>query len=163
MTEPALGVPLTVKLQLVSANSGRPRTGCTVSLWHCGGHRTRSRQPVGPAGWVAFSSAFPGAHARHWPHVHFAVHSGGDDLLHAAQLALPQDACAKAYLPDERRRLGTMTIAGDDCFTDGWALEIPSVTGDAARGLVATRTVNLFQRGEGPPARHRPTSLVPSA
>ncbi|GIE27066.1 hypothetical protein Ait01nite_001110 [Actinoplanes italicus] len=142
MTETAIGVPLTVKLRLVSSNSGRPRTGCTVSLWHCGGHRNRSRQPVDPAGWVAFSSAFPGAHAGHWPHVHFAVHSDGD-LLHAAQLALPQDACAKAYRPDERRRLDAMTIAGDDCFTDGWALEMPSVTGDASRGMVATRTVGV--------------------
>jgi protocatechuate 3,4-dioxygenase beta subunit len=144
MTDPALGVPLTVKLRLVSSNSGRPRTGCTVSLWHCAGHGTRSRQPVDPAGWVAFSGAFPGAHAGHWPHVHFEVHSDSDSgLLHSAQLALPQDACAKACRPDERRRLGTMTIARDDCFTEGWALEIPSVTGDAARGLVATRTVGV--------------------
>ncbi|MEU4621389.1 hypothetical protein AB0G04_15640 [Actinoplanes sp. NPDC023801] len=142
MTEPASGVPLTVKLRLVSSNSGRPRTGCTVSLWHCGGHRSLSRQPVDAAGWVAFSGAFPGAHAGHWPHVHFAVHSD-DDLLHAAQLALPQDACAEAYPPDERRRLGAMTIARDDCFTGGWALQIPSVTGDATRGLVATRTVGV--------------------
>lgn len=139
------GVPLTVKLRLVSTNSGRPRTGCAVSLWHCGGHRSRGRQAVDPAGWVSFSSAFPGAHTGHWPHVHFAVHSDGDDdgLLHAAQLAMPGDACAKAYCPAQRRRLDGLSLAADGCFTGGWQLEIPSVTGDAARGLVATRTVGI--------------------
>ncbi|MEV4274970.1 hypothetical protein [Actinoplanes xinjiangensis] len=144
MTEPTPGVPLTVKLRLVSANSGRPRTGCMVSLWHCGGHGTAGRQAADPAGWVSFGSAFPEARAEHWPHVHFAVHSGGDGgVLHTAQLALPGDACAQAYCAAQRRRLDGMSIGRDGCFTGGWTLEIPSVTGDAARGLVATRTVGV--------------------
>ncbi len=136
------GVPLTVKLRVVSGNSGRARADCAVSLWHCGGHRNRSRQVAGADGWVTFGSAFPGMDAGRWPHVHFAVHAGDDDdcLLHAAQLVLPGDACARAF---RRARLDGMSIAGDECFTGGWALEIPSVTGDASRGLVATRTVCL--------------------
>jgi len=141
----ARGVPLTVRLRLVSTNSGRPRAGCAVSLWHCGDHGARGRQTVDPSGWVSFGSAFPAAHAGRWPHVHFAVHTDADSdgLLHAAQLALPGDACAKAFCAAERRRLDGMSIARDGCFTGGWVLEIPSVTGDAARGLVATRTVGV--------------------
>ncbi|HWS35127.1 MAG TPA: hypothetical protein VN408_20600 [Actinoplanes sp.] len=136
----ARGVPLTVRLRLVSVNSGRPRSDCAVSLWHCGGHRSRSRQTTDRAGWVAFGSAFPGMHAGHWPHVHFAVHTTGDEdtVLHAAQLVLPGDACTWGGC-----RTDGMTLAEDDCFTGGWALEIPSVTGDASRGLVATRTVGV--------------------
>ena len=105
----------------------------------------RGRQTVDPAGWVSFSSAFPDAHEGRWPHVHFAVHSDGDSggLLHAAQLALPGDACAKAFCAAERRQLDGMSIGRNGCFTGGWALEIPSVTGDASRGLVATRTVGV--------------------
>ncbi|MFC4068138.1 hypothetical protein [Actinoplanes subglobosus] len=148
MTEPSLGVSLTVKLRLVSANSGRPRGGCTVSLWQCGAHGPAGRQVADASGWVSFGSVFPEAQAGHWPHVHFAVHSGGADgdggcVLHTAQLALPGDACAKAYCAAQRRRLDGMSIGRDGCFTGGWALEIPSVTGDAARGLVATRTVGV--------------------
>ncbi|GIE80452.1 hypothetical protein Aph02nite_64020 [Actinoplanes philippinensis] len=142
MTEPALGVPLTVKLRLVSASSGRPRTGCAVSLWHCG-DLAAGRQVADPAGWVSFGSAFPEAQAGHWPHVHFAVHSGDGEVLHSAQLALPGDACAKAYCTAQRRRLDGMSLGRDCCGTGEWAVEIPSVTGDAARGLVATRTVGV--------------------
>ncbi|BEL12039.1 hypothetical protein Q0Z83_102300 [Actinoplanes sichuanensis] len=142
MTESTLGVPLTVKLRLVSANSGRPRGGCAVRLWHCGGHGAAGRQVADPAGWVSFGGAFPEAQAGQWPHVHFSV-DDGDEVLHTAQLALPGDACAKAYCATQRRRLDGMSIGRDGCFTGGWALEIPSVTGDAARGLVATRTVGV--------------------
>ncbi|WP_433791589.1 hypothetical protein [Actinoplanes sp. CA-252034] len=142
MTKPTLGVALTVKLRLVSANSGRPRTGCTVSLWHCGGHEPVGRQVADPAGWVSFGSAFPEAQAGHWPHVHFEVQSA-DGVLHAAQLALPGDACAQVYRAAQRRRLAGMSLGRDCCLTGEWTLEIPSVTGDAARGLVATRTVGV--------------------
>ncbi|GAA1605299.1 hypothetical protein GCM10009828_035480 [Actinoplanes couchii] len=133
-------VSFTVRLRVVSLNSGRGRGDCTVSLWHCGGHRGCSRQRTDRDGWVSFGSAFPGVYSGHWPHVHFAVHSGGDDdsLLHSAQLALPGDACAKAG-----RSTGGMRLAEDGCFSGGWALEIPSVTGDVTRGMVATRTVGV--------------------
>jgi protocatechuate 3,4-dioxygenase beta subunit len=122
-------VPLTVKLRLVSANSGRPVPGCEVSLWHCD-RESRGRQTSDPAGWVTFPSAFPGEFDGHWPHVHFEVFRDAGPV-HAAQLALPGD---------ERH---TMTLTSDTCFTSGWSLEIPSVTGDEHRGLVATRTVGL--------------------
>ncbi|RAK33224.1 hypothetical protein B0I29_112256 [Actinoplanes lutulentus] len=122
-------VPLTVRLRLVSANSGRPVPGYEVNLWHCD-RESRGRQTSDPAGWVAFPSAFPGSSAGHWPHMHFEV-LRNSDTIHAAQLALPGDS------------RHAMSLTGDACFTGGWALEIPSVTGDTHRGLVATRTVGL--------------------
>ena len=130
---------LTVKLRLLSTHSGRPRAGYAVSLWHCDrGPSSAGRQTADPAGWVAFTSAFPGSGAAHWPHVHFEVFSGDATApVHAAQLALPGDACVRAG-----QRLA-LSLGGDECFTGGWPLEIPSVTGDPARGLVATRTVGI--------------------
>ncbi|WP_229069197.1 hypothetical protein [Actinoplanes sp. DH11] len=125
-------VPLTVRLRLVSANSGRPMPGYAVSLWHCD-RESRGRQTADPSGWVAFPTAFPGADPGHWPHVHFEVYPGdAEDPVHAAQLAIPGDG----------RRTG-LSLSTDACFTGGWPLEIPSVTGDPDRGLVATRTVGL--------------------
>ncbi|WP_127542846.1 hypothetical protein [Actinoplanes sp. OR16] len=123
-------VPLTVKLQLVSANSGRPVPGYEVSLWHCD-RESRGRQTSDPTGWVTFPGAFPGEYDGHWPHVHFEVFRDELGPVHAAQLALPGD--------DGH----AMTLSTDACFTSGWQLEIPSITGDATRGLVATRTVGL--------------------
>ncbi|WP_328461046.1 hypothetical protein OHA21_31490 [Actinoplanes sp. NBC_00393] len=140
--EPARGVPLTVRLRLLSTGSGRPMPGYAVSLWHCapaGGPGARARQVADPDGWVSFPSAFPDAGAGRWPHVHFEVSRAGV-RLHAAQLALPGDACAQAF---GRRQLTGQTLGADGCFAEGWALEMPSVTGDAVRGLVATRTVGL--------------------
>lgn len=127
-------VPLTVRLRLVSANSGRPVPGCRVDLWHCD-HASGGRQISDPSGWVAFRSSLPGMSAGHWPHLHFRVYRDGPDAapVHAAELALPGDG----------RRDAGMRLAADACFADGWPLEIPSVTGDASRGLVATRTVDL--------------------
>lgn len=136
------GVSLTVRLRLLSAGSGRPMPGYAVSLWHCplpGRHGSPGRQIADPAGWVSFSSAFPDAGTDRWPHLHFEVFSGAGDRVHAAELALPGDACATAL----GRRLTGHTLAADECFAGGWALEMPSVTGDACRGLVATRTVGL--------------------
>ncbi|MEU4425397.1 hypothetical protein AB0F81_32655 [Actinoplanes sp. NPDC024001] len=138
------GVPLTVRLRLLSTASGRPLPGYAVSLWHCeptGAQPCAGRQSADPAGWVTFAGAFPDAGASRWPHLHFEVFAPGTaGPLHAAQLALPGDACATAF---GRRHLSGHTLATDGCFAGGWALEMPSVTGDAARGLVATRTVGV--------------------
>ncbi|MBG0560070.1 hypothetical protein [Actinoplanes aureus] len=137
--ERAHGVPLTVRLRLLSTGSGRPMPGYAVSLWHCEQPEV-AWQTADPTGWVSFPSSFPDAGAGRWPHVHFEVFSAAGDRLHTAQLALPGDACATAF---GRRHVSGHTLATDSCFTGGWALEIASVTGDAARGLVATRTVGV--------------------
>ena len=135
-------VPLTVRLRLLSTGSGRPMPGYAVRLWQCepedgpGG----ARETADPAGWVSFPGAFPDAGTGRWPHVHFEVFARGGARLHAAQLALPGDACAEAV---GRHHLSGQTLGDDECFAEGWTLEIPSVTGDARRGLVATRTVGV--------------------
>ncbi|BAL91991.1 hypothetical protein AMIS_67710 [Actinoplanes missouriensis 431] len=124
-------VPLTVKLRLMSANSGRPVPGYRVNLWHCD-RASGGEQTSDTSGWVAFPSAFPGESAGHWPHMHFEVYRDSR-AVHAAQLVLPGDG----------RHAAPMSLAADTCFAGGWPLEIPSMTGDPNRGLVATRTVDL--------------------
>jgi hypothetical protein len=157
----ARGVPLTVRLRVVSANSGRPIAGYAVYLWQCdregryslyapeltGENYLRGVQASDRAGWVRFTSIFPGAHAGSWPHLHFEVYpslteTGAGDQLHASRLALPADACAQVYArpdyPDSK-----VNLAGASLVADGRAPEMACVTGDVGRGFTAVRHVSI--------------------
>jgi protocatechuate 3,4-dioxygenase beta subunit len=127
----ALSTTLSVRLQVVSANSGRPLHGCPVRLWHCDNrpcsdqHRTDGLVEVrisDKCGWTEFDGLLPAAGPGRWPHLHFDIHGK------AGRLALPGD-CSPAY--------------GKNVFAQNEPLLIASVTGDARRGLVATRTLNV--------------------
>ncbi|MEU4244357.1 hypothetical protein [Actinoplanes sp. NPDC026619] len=148
----ARGVPLDIRLRLTSANSGRPLTGYAVYLWHCdrdgnyslygeGLEREnylRGVQAADTAGWVRFSSIFPGAHQGRWPHLNIEVYPSltGRDLLHRSRLALPGDAAEKVFATDGYR--GPL-----DPATMRMPLEMACVTGDVRRGMVATRTLGI--------------------
>ena len=124
-----LSTTLTVRLQMVSANSGRPVHGCAVRLWRCDGRPcSDQRRPGGPVevrisdrgGWTEFDGLLPEVEPGRWPHLHFDVDG------RVGRLALPGD-CFQAY------------ASGSD--RSGEPLLIASVTGDERRGLVATRTM----------------------
>jgi protocatechuate 3,4-dioxygenase beta subunit len=145
---------LTVRLQVVSANSGRPRPSTVVHLWpcddpqrrhddalcdggRCDGGLARENGARGAVevrisdgeGWAEFDGVLP---AGRWPHLHFEIHG------RAERLALPGDACFLPYAPEAVRRTDLAAA-----FGAGAPPMIASVTGDARRGLVATRTVRV--------------------
>jgi protocatechuate 3,4-dioxygenase beta subunit len=138
----ALSTTLSVRLQVVSANSGRPLHGCPVRLWHCDNrpcsdqHRTDGLVEVrisDKCGWTEFDGLLPAAGPGRWPHLHFDIHGK------AGRLALP------AY------GKGSDLAAA---FGAGEPLLIASVTGDERRGLVATRTLKIGSESvESTPAR----------
>jgi protocatechuate 3,4-dioxygenase beta subunit len=143
----ARGVPLDVRLRVTSANSGRPLEGYAVYLWHCdadgnyslydGGlereNYLRGVQTADSAGWVRFTSIFPGVHEGRRPHLNVEVYPSlaCRDLLYHGQIALPGDACAKVH--GAASDPGAMTMP----------LEMACVTGDVRRGMVATRTLSI--------------------
>jgi protocatechuate 3,4-dioxygenase beta subunit len=139
-TRTGLLTTLTVRLQVVSANSGRPLHGCTVRLWRCDERPCGDERPVGEvvevrisdkSGWTEFDGLLPAAGPGRWPHLHFDIHG------RAGRLALPGD-CSPAY--------AASSLTGSDlaaAFGVGEPLLIASVTGDGRRGLVATRTLNV--------------------
>ena len=149
----ARGVPFAIRLRLVSANSGRPLPGYAVYLWHAdrdGAYALhdltdqnylRGVQVADSAGWVRFTSVFPGLPEGGWPHVRFEVRLGPDldRPLLAGELTLPVDACTTAYaVPGyerSRANLATGSLTGP--------MAMCSVTGDVRRGLVATRTITM--------------------
>jgi protocatechuate 3,4-dioxygenase beta subunit len=135
-TTTSLSTTLAVRLQVVSANSGRPLHGCTVRLWKCDDRPCddRGRTDGGDEvrisdrhGWTEFDGLLPAAAAGRWPHLHFDIHGRG------GRLALPGD-CFRAYASS-----GDLAAA----FGAGEPLLFASVTGNDRRGLVATRTISV--------------------
>ena len=157
----ARGVPLTVRLRLVSAKSGQPIAGYAVYLWQAdrqgdyslyspgltGENYLRGVQASNAQGWVQFRSIFPGTHAERWPHLHFEVFPSLDaateatDRLHSARLTLPADACAAVYARSDYAASRAGLSAG--MAEDGHQLAVASVTGSVDRGFTAVRTVRI--------------------
>lgn len=134
-TRTTLSATLTVRLQVVSANSGRPLHGCTVRLRRCDERPCGDQRPAGGAvevrisdraGWTEFDGLLPASGPGRWPHMHFDIHG------QVGRLALPGD-CFAAYASSD--------LAA--AFGEGEPLMIASVTGDERRGLVATRTLTV--------------------
>jgi protocatechuate 3,4-dioxygenase beta subunit len=121
---------LTVRLQVVSAGSGRPLHGRSVRLWHC--DQSDEDHPVevrisDESGWTEFDGLLPPAGPGRRPHLHFEIHG------HAGRLTLPGDAYGNGVF-----------------FPIDLAVEpllMASVTGDARRGFVATRMISTPGRG----------------
>jgi hypothetical protein len=163
----AKGVPLSVRLNLTASGSGRPAAGLAVYLWHAdrdgryslyspglkAENYLRGVQAADRAGWVGFSSIFPGAYEGRWPHIHYEIYSSIAEAtvagapLKTGQIALPADICRNVYTVSgyagSRAHLAQSSLATDPVFTDGMALSMPSVTGDLTRGLTATLTVRV--------------------
>jgi hypothetical protein len=150
----ARGVPLDVRLRLTSANSGRPLAGYAGYLWHAdrdgnyslyapglaSENYLRGVQLADSAGWIRFTSVFPGSHDGRWPHLHFEVYPSLAEApatrLHTAEITLPADACSAVYAsPGYESSRGLRH--------PGAAVEMACVTGDLRRGLVATRTIGI--------------------
>ena len=162
----AEGVPLTIELKVLdTANGSRGLAGAAVYLWHCdregryslysvgvsGENYLRGVQETGDDGSVRFTSIFPAAYPGRWPHIHFEVYPSLEAAttagakLRTTQLALPEAACRQVYATDgygeSVRNLEQTSLAGDMVFSDGWSLQLATVSGSVAEGLTARLNV----------------------
>jgi protocatechuate 3,4-dioxygenase beta subunit len=162
----ASGVPLQIDLTVVEAGSGDPIDGAAVYLWHCDQagryslysqgatdqNYLRGVQAAGRDGALSFTSIFPAAYSGRWPHIHFEVYpsldaatSAGSPLV-TSQLALPQDVCEVIYATDgyedSVRNLAGTSLDRDMVFSDGYATQLATVTGDTS-GMTATLTIGV--------------------
>jgi protocatechuate 3,4-dioxygenase beta subunit len=163
------GVPLTIDLTVLDAASGcAPLPGAAVYLWHCdrdGGYSMyspgiedetylRGVQVADDAGALRFTSIFPGAYDGRWPHVHFEIYpsveaatSGTGEILVTSQLALPEDVCdlvyATAGYEASAANVDRTSLDADMVFADGHDLQLATVTGTVADGLVASLTLTV--------------------
>ncbi|GAA1864973.1 dioxygenase family protein [Asanoa iriomotensis] len=163
----AAGVPLTIALTVLDVGNGggQPLTGAAVYLWHCdqeGRYSLYSKgveqenylrgvQVADAAGKVAFTSVFPAAYDGRWPHIHFEVYATlekattASDKLRTSQLALPEDASRQVYATSgyeqSVRNMRNTSLETDMVFSDGYSLQLGTVTGDVDSGLTVTLSV----------------------
>ena len=164
----AQGVPLTIRLRIENVARGcAAAAGAAVYLWHCtreGGYSMYSNGIVGEnylrgvqeadsEGWVTFSTIFPGCYDGRMPHVHFEVYptlarsTSAANRVRTSQFAFPLATLAEAYASSgyasSVANLARVSYATDNVFSDGTALQMASVTGNASQGYTATLTVGV--------------------
>jgi protocatechuate 3,4-dioxygenase beta subunit len=162
----AAGVPLTIQLKVLdSGDSFRGLRGAAVYLWHCNidgayslyspgitqENYLRGVQETGSDGSVAFTSIYPAAYSGRWPHIHFEVYPSlqaattASGKLRTSQLALPQEACQLIYATDGYRQsldnMAQTSLDSDNVFSDGYSLQLATVTGNVTDGMTASLNV----------------------
>jgi protocatechuate 3,4-dioxygenase beta subunit len=162
----ARGVPLTIRLKVLdTANGSAGRKGAAVYLWHCDidgryslysegvtqENYLRGVQETGGDGTVTFTSIFPAAYSGRWPHVHFEVYPSleaattASGKLRTSQMALPEAACRQVYATEgysqSLRNLSQTSLETDMVFSDGYSLQLGTVTGSVEDGMTATLNV----------------------
>jgi protocatechuate 3,4-dioxygenase beta subunit len=162
----AQGVPLTVKLKVLDTGNGSTGLrGAAVYLWHCDRdgryslysegitqeNYLRGVQEAADDGSVRFTTIYPGAYSGRWPHIHFEVYPSLDAAttasgkLRTSQLALPEAACKLVYATEgygqSLQNLAQTSLDTDMVFSDGYSLQLATVTGTVADGMTATLNV----------------------
>ena len=154
----AEGLPLTVRLRVVDASSGDAVEGAAVYLWQCDRsgdyslyspaaadqNYLRGVQVAGADGRLEFLTVFPGCYPGRWPHLHLEVYPDVQEAtaagrpLRTTQLALPQQACERAYASDgyaaSVRHLAEVSLERDVSFSDGYSRQLLTMSGDNEQG-----------------------------
>jgi protocatechuate 3,4-dioxygenase beta subunit len=133
VTEGRPGVPLTLRLTVVSASSCTPITGAAVEIWHCdaGGVYSatgaeaderflRGVQRTDPRGLAVFKTLYPGWYPGRAVHIHTMVHLGGN-VVHTGQLYFPDTVTDVVYrrAPYNRRSSRQTRNAADSVYRNG--------------------------------------------
>jgi protocatechuate 3,4-dioxygenase beta subunit len=162
----AEGVPLTIRLKVLDTGNGYGAlAGAAVYLWHCNidgkyslysegvtqENYLRGVQETGSDGTVTFTSIFPAAYSGRWPHIHFEVYPSleaattASGKLRTSQMALPEVACRQVYATDgysqSLHNLAQTSLDTDMVFSDGYSLQLGTVTGSVGDGMTASLNV----------------------
>jgi protocatechuate 3,4-dioxygenase beta subunit len=164
----AEGVPVTVNLKVYDLNGTdvTPLAGAAVYLWHCtndGNYSLYSEsvvdenflrgvQETGADGTVQFTTIFPGSYSGRWPHMHFEVYESLDSAttytnkMRTSQLAIPEDSCREVYgvidgYDASVSNLDQISLDSDNVFSDGYSLQLATVSGSVDEGYTFTLNV----------------------
>lgn len=165
----AEGVPLTMRFKVydLTGEDAKVLAGAAIYAWHCdrdGSYSMydgdavdenylRGLQESDQDGWVEFTSIFPGCYPGRWPHVHFEVYgslaaaTSASNKLRTSQLAFPQAECEAVYATsgyeDSVGSLGQVSLDSDGVFSDGYSLQLATMSGSVADGYTATLNVPI--------------------
>ncbi|XLZ71654.1 intradiol ring-cleavage dioxygenase [Massilia sp. SR12] len=160
------GIPLTIKLKIVNANASCGVAGSfAVYLWHCDRegryslysqgvtdqNYLRGVQAADADGNLTFTSIFPGCYDGRMPHIHFEVYRSLAQSTSAANriktsqftfpLATMNEVYATAGYASSASNLSRISFASDNIFSDGYALQLGTMSGNATEGYVVTLSI----------------------
>ena len=158
-TTKAEGVPLDITMTINDyANSKAPLAGGAVYVWHCdregryslyshgvcGENYLRGVQETDGRGQVRFTTVFPASYSGRWPHIHFEVYpslakaTNSENKIATSQMALPEATCQAVYATSGYEQslsnMSRVSLDSDNVFSDGYDLQMPTVTGDPSSG-----------------------------
>jgi protocatechuate 3,4-dioxygenase beta subunit len=158
-TTKATGVPLTISMTINDFdNDKKPLAGGAVYLWHCDQagqyslysqavvteNYLRGVQETDASGKVTFTSIFPACYSGRWPHIHFEVYpslakaTSSSNKIATSQMALTKEVCKAVYATagygQSLQNLGKVSLHTDNVFSDGYDLQIPTISGDPTKG-----------------------------
>lgn len=164
----AEGVPLALEITLVNTNNNCALLeGYAIYVWHCtrdGNYSLyssgftaedylRGVQATNSSGKATFNSIFPGCYAGRWPHIHFEIYpslakaTGAANAVKTSQIAFPEDACKAVYAASSygssSNNLSKISLATDNVFSDGYSLEMATLSGNSTDGYTAKITVGV--------------------
>ena len=158
-TTKATGVPLTITMTINEFdNDKKPLAGGAVYLWHCdqagqyslysqavvNENYLRGVQETDASGKVRFTTIFPACYSGRWPHIHFEVYpslakaTNSANKIATSQMALTEEASKAVYATagyeQSVRNLSQVSLDSDNVFSDGYDLQLPTITGDPTKG-----------------------------
>src|SRR5918997_3521131 len=158
-TTKAEGVPLQITMTINDFAAGeQPLAGAAVYVWHCdragqyslysqavvNENYLRGVQETDAKGRVTFTSIFPACYDGRWPHIHFEVYpslakaTNSSNKIATSQMALTEEASRAVYATagyeQSVQTLSRVSLESDNVFGDGYDLQVPEITGDAAGG-----------------------------
>jgi protocatechuate 3,4-dioxygenase beta subunit len=164
-TTKAEGIPLGITMTINDfAKNKSPLAGAAVYIWHCDRegryslysqditdeNYLRGVQETDDGGQVKFDTIFPACYSGRWPHIHFEVYpslakaTNSANKIATSQMALPEPAFKAVYATSgyeqSARNLSRVSLESDNVFSDGSDLQVPTVTGDPAKGYQLTFT-----------------------
>ena len=162
----AAGIPLTIKLKIVNANNSCGAAGeFAVYLWHCDREGRYSLYSSGVTdqnylrgveaadanGDLSFTTIFPGCYDGRMPHVHFEVYrslaqsTSASNRIKTSQFTFPMATLNEVYATSgyssSASNLSRISYATDNIFSDGYSLQLGTMSGNVTDGYVVTLTV----------------------
>lgn len=158
ITDGRSGYKMTIKITINNSNNNcSALSSALVDIWHCDAegnyseygntsmqstdytsvHFLRGRQTTDSNGLVTFTSIFPGWYSGRATHIHVHVYNSSGTSLKVTQIAFPEGTgTALATVNGYKKGLtGYTTNSQDNVFSDGYSLELATVTGNTTDGF----------------------------
>ena len=156
------GYKLTVNINVTNSKSSCAAVASElVDIWHCdaegnyseyGGtamqstsytnvHFLRGRQTTDSNGLVSFTSIFPGWYSGRVTHIHVHIYNASGTSLKVTQIAFPEGTGTALATVNGYKKGLTGYTTNANVFSDGYSLELATVTGNTTDGFVLNITL----------------------